>query len=105
MSANLYETKDAGEYYHIHGSLEATKTLNMISLDAFRPDLKSQRDIVSVIESAVKRFSVQELEAMNLHHKQAGIPALKHEDFLKTLHVCSYLYHTLLAVAFFMQRS
>lgn len=87
MSANLYETKDEGEYYHIHGSLEATKTLNMIGLDAFIPGLTDHNDIVSTIEPAVRKFTVRELEAMNAQHKQAGVPALKHEDFLKTPHV------------------
>ena len=87
MSANLYETKDAGQYYHIHGSLEATKTLNMIGLDAFRPDLENHEDIVATIEPAVQRFTVQELEEMNAFWKQAGVPAYKYEDFAKTPHV------------------
>jgi hypothetical protein len=87
MSANLYETKDRGEYFHIHGSLEATQTLSMIGLDAFRPDLKNHDDIVSVIEPAVQKYSVQELEALNLLHRQAGIPAFRHEDFVRTRHV------------------
>jgi hypothetical protein len=87
MSANLYETRDRGKYFHIHGSLEATKTLNMIGLDAFRPDLKSQADIISVIEPAVQKFSVQELETMNSYHRQAGVPSLKHKDFVTTVHV------------------
>ena len=88
MSANLYETKNAGEYFHIHGSLEATRTLNMIGLDGFRPDLKKHSEIVSVIESAVQKFSIEELETMNAYHRQAGVPAYRHEDFLKTPHVC-----------------
>lgn len=84
MSANLYETKRSGEYYHIHGSLEASTTLNMIGLAAFRPDLKTHEEIVSTIQSAVKRFTVDELEEKNAASRQAGVPALKHEDFLET---------------------
>jgi len=87
MSANLYETKDEGEYYHIHGSLEATQTLKMIGLAAFRPDLKTQHEIISTIEPAVKKFTIHELETMNSERKQAGVPAFKHEDFVKTPHV------------------
>ena len=87
MSANLYETKDPGQFYHIHGSLEATKTLNMIGLDGFRPDLQAHNDIVATIEPAVRQFTVQELEIMNAHHKQAGVPAYEHENFVKTPHV------------------
>lgn len=88
MSANLYETKIPGEYYHIHGSLEASRTLNMIGLESYRPDLNKHPEIVSVIEPAVRKFTVGELETMNAHNRQAGIPAYRHEDFLQTSHVC-----------------
>ncbi|KAL3418609.1 CoA-transferase family III [Phlyctema vagabunda] len=86
MSANLYETKDPGQYYHIHGSLEASTTLNMIGLDSFRPDLQSHEDIIGAIEPAVKNFTIRELETMNAQKRQAGVPVLKHEDFLRTSH-------------------
>ncbi|PMD32072.1 CoA-transferase family III [Hyaloscypha variabilis F] len=86
MSANLYETKDKGAYFHIHGSLEATRTLKMLGLEAFRTDLTNHNDIISVIEPAVRKFSTQQLEDMNSHHKQAGVTAFRHEDFLKTEH-------------------
>lgn len=87
MSANLYETKQPGQYYHIHGSLEASTTLGMIGLEPFRPDLKDHSAIVEAIESHVKQFSVDELERMNADKRQAGVPVLKHEDFIKTPHV------------------
>lgn len=87
MSANLYETKRPGEYYHIHGSLEASTTLGMIGLEPFRPDLQTHEEISSTIESAVKQFTIEELEQMNAKNRQAGVPVLKHEDFLKTPHV------------------
>lgn len=87
MSANLYETKRPGEYYHIHGSLEASTTLNMIGLESFRPDLKTHEDIVDVIESGVKKHTTEELEELNARNRQAGVPVLKHEDFLRTPHV------------------
>jgi len=88
MSANLYKTKRTGEYYHIHGSLEASLTLNMLGLESFRPDLKQHSEIVSVIEPAVQMFTIEELEEMNARNKQAGVPALQHKEFLKTPHVC-----------------
>jgi hypothetical protein len=87
MSANLYETKTQGDYYHIHGSLEATTTLSMIGLPPFRPDLTTHEDIANTIATAVKQFTTQELEEMNAANRQAGVPVLKREDFLKTLHV------------------
>ncbi|KAJ5309687.1 uncharacterized protein N7443_002148 [Penicillium atrosanguineum] len=86
MSANLYKTKNPGEFYHIHGSLEATTTLNMIGLEGHRPDLTDYEDIIKVIEGQVQKYSVSELEAMNKERRQAGVPALKHEDFIKTPH-------------------
>ncbi|KAL9562516.1 hypothetical protein ACKAV7_013599 [Fusarium commune] len=86
MSANLYETKNAGEYYHIHGSLEASTTLKMIGLEPFRPDLQTHESIIDTIEPAVRQFSIDELESMNAARRQAGVPALKHEDFVKTQH-------------------
>ena len=91
MSANLYETKKPDEYYHIHGSLEASTTLGMIGLEPFRPDLETHDQIVDVIETAVKKFTVEELEDLNLANKQAGIMAMKHEDFLQTPHVSPYI--------------
>ena len=93
MSANLYKTKTPGEYYHIHGSLEASKTLGMIGLDPFRPDLPDHEAIVGVIEPAVEKYTVAELEKMNAENRQAGVPALKHEDFIKTPHVGSTALH------------
>ncbi|CAK7228711.1 hypothetical protein SBRCBS47491_006998 [Sporothrix bragantina] len=86
MSANLYETRDPGQYYHIHGSLEASKTLKMIGLEPFRPDLKTHEAIVDTIEGKVKQFTIAELETMNAQNRQAGVPALKHEEFLQTPH-------------------
>lgn len=93
MSANLYETKRQGEYYHIHGSLEASKTLGMIGLAPFRPDLETHEGIVSAIEGAVRNFTIDELEAMNAANKQAGVPVMKHEDFLETSHVRVKYHH------------
>ncbi|KAJ5919410.1 CoA-transferase family III [Penicillium verhagenii] len=86
MSANLYKTKNPLEFYHIHGSLEATTTLNMIGLEGHRPDLTDYEEIIKVIEGQVQKYTVSELEAMNKERRQAGVPALKYEDFIKTPH-------------------
>ncbi|KAF7881144.1 uncharacterized protein EAF02_007035 [Botrytis sinoallii] len=86
LSANLYETKNQGEYFHIHGSLEAGKTLNMIGLEAYRPDLTDYRECIDVIEKHVKQYTAAELEIMNAEINQAGVTALKWEDFKKTSH-------------------
>ncbi|KAJ8065075.1 hypothetical protein OCU04_005788 [Sclerotinia nivalis] len=86
LSANLYETKNPGEYFHIHGSLEAGKTLNMIGLEAYRPDLTEYRECIDVIEKHVKQYTAAELEVMNAEIHQAGVTALKWEDFKNTSH-------------------
>jgi len=86
MSANLYETKEPGEYYHIHGSLEASTTLKMLGLETHRPDLDTIDKIVATIEPAVQKFTVAELEEMNARNRQAGVKAFKHEEFLQTPH-------------------
>ncbi|KAL4929878.1 CAIB/BAIF family enzyme [Aspergillus undulatus] len=86
MSANLYKTKNEGEFFHIHGSLEATTTLNMIGLEGHRPDLTDYEDVIKVIESHVQKYSAAELEEMNKERRQAGVTAFKHEDFIQTPH-------------------
>ena len=88
MSANLYQTKNEGEFFHIHGSLEATTTLNMIGLEGYRPDLTDYEEIIKVIGNRVQKYSAAELEDMNRERKQAGVTAYKYEDFIKTPHVC-----------------
>ncbi|KAK1756177.1 formyl-CoA:oxalate CoA-transferase [Echria macrotheca] len=86
LSANLYETKNPGEYYHIHGSLEATKTLEMIGLPPFNPAMTDYRTCINTIEKVVKKFTSKELDLMNVQNGQAGIPALQWGQFLKTSH-------------------
>ncbi|KAK2026788.1 CoA-transferase family III [Colletotrichum zoysiae] len=86
LSANLYETRNAGEYYHLHGSLEASRALNMVGLPAFNPELQGYSECIKTIETAMKRFSVRELEEMNRREGQAGVPVLKKEQFSNTPH-------------------
>jgi hypothetical protein len=86
LSANLYETSIPGEYYHIHGSLDASRTLNMIGLPAFDPALTGYRQCIDTIEHAVKQFTVPELEALNKAAQQAGVPVLNQQQFFATPH-------------------
>jgi hypothetical protein len=64
MSAKLYATKDEGQF-HTYSSHEATKTLNMISLDGYRFDLSTHNEIAAAIEPAVQLFTLRQLEGMN----------------------------------------
>ncbi|KAL6709396.1 hypothetical protein ACN47E_001803 [Coniothyrium glycines] len=86
LSANLYATKNPGEYFHLHGSLEATKALNMIGLEGHRPDMTDYHECITLIEDHVKQFTVEELEKMNAEIKQAGVTCLKWDDFQATEH-------------------
>jgi hypothetical protein len=81
FSAKLYETKDPAAYYHLHGSLEATTSLNMIGLEGYRPDLTDYHDCIELIESHIKAYSVVELEDLNAKNRQAGVTCLKYDDF------------------------
>ncbi|KAL8783089.1 MAG: hypothetical protein Q9195_009495 [Heterodermia aff. obscurata] len=84
LSANLYETRTPGEYFHLHGSLEATTALNMIGLEGYRSDMTDYHDAINLIESHVNMFTGAELEKMNAEKRQAGVTCLKWEDFKKT---------------------
>ncbi|KAL7626306.1 hypothetical protein AAE478_003077 [Parahypoxylon ruwenzoriense] len=86
LSAGLYESRNQGEYYHIHGSLEATTTLEMLGLPAFVPNLTDYHDCINVIEGAVRQFSRAELDRLNQEHRQAGAPVLTSEMYQKTAH-------------------
>lgn len=85
MSANLYKTKD-NKYFHIHGSLEASTTLNMIGLPSHRDDLTDYQEIIQYIGDAVAKYTADELEDMNKAKRQAGVTALTRDEFLATPH-------------------
>ncbi|KAK8138904.1 hypothetical protein PG984_002284 [Apiospora sp. TS-2023a] len=86
LSANLYETCNTGQYYHIHGSLEASTTLRMIGLPPFLAGSNDYRQCVTVIENAVNRLSIADLELRNQKYRQAGAPALTKDQFRRTAH-------------------
>lgn len=86
LSANLYATRTEGSYYHIHGSLDATKTLKMLGLEPFRPDLKTYKDCLTTIGHAVKQLTTSQLEVLNAGERQAGAPALTRAEFAETNH-------------------
>ncbi|KAH6625024.1 CoA-transferase family III domain-containing protein [Chaetomium sp. MPI-SDFR-AT-0129] len=86
MSANLYRTKNPDEYYHIHGSLDADVTLQMLGLPKENPAMTDYHAIIDYIESAVQKFTAAELDALNISHRQAGIQALTWPQFQATPH-------------------
>ncbi|KAK4167583.1 CoA-transferase family III domain-containing protein [Cladorrhinum sp. PSN259] len=86
LSANLYSTKIPGEYYHIHGSLDASTTLQMLGLPKENPKLTDYRECINTIEKAVMKHKAADLDKLNTKHKQAGIQAYTWEQFQNLPH-------------------
>ncbi|KAK8124662.1 uncharacterized protein PG998_000421 [Apiospora kogelbergensis] len=86
LSANLYETCNTGQYYHIHGSLEASTTLRMLGLPPFLAGSDDYHQCIAMIENAVNRLSTADLEHKNEKYRQAGAPALTKDQFRQTAH-------------------
>ena len=94
LSANIYETTRPGEYYHTHGSLQATTILTALGLPAFLKEggceleaLEGDYDkICELIQARTKTYTADELDQMTMDLKQAGAPVYKEEDFLNTEH-------------------
>ncbi|KAL2128601.1 hypothetical protein VTI74DRAFT_8952 [Chaetomium olivicolor] len=86
MSANLYQTKNKDEYYHIHGSLNPDATLKMLNLPTEMPDLTSYPKIIEFFQNAVGQHTAAELDVLNVAHGQAGIQALTWDQFRATPH-------------------
>ena len=102
LSANIYETSRPGEYYHTHGSLEATPILNALGLPGFLSEawpgmggrdfskmrqegLEDNYDkICELIQERTRKYTVEELERMTVGLKQAGAIVFKEDDFLRT---------------------
>ncbi|KAK8056561.1 hypothetical protein PG993_001788 [Apiospora rasikravindrae] len=75
-----------GQYYHIHGSLEASTTLRMLGLPPFLAGSHDYRQCIAMIENAVNRLSIADLEHKNHKYRQAGAPALTKDQFRRTAH-------------------
>lgn len=58
----------------------------MIGLPPFDPKLRDYKSCISTIETAVKRFSVGELEDMNRKEGQAGVAVLTTDQFRNSNH-------------------
>ncbi|PYH70394.1 CAIB/BAIF family enzyme [Aspergillus vadensis CBS 113365] len=86
MAASMYRTKDDNEFFHLHGSLNPTPTLNMIGLDSHCAYLTNYDDIINTIQSQVQKFSAAELETLNETYRQAGVTVYEHEEFKNTPH-------------------
>jgi hypothetical protein len=83
LATNIYPTKDK-RWFHLHGSLDATRTLAMIGLPQHRLGIDVE-GAVGEISSAVQKFDSDWLEIMaNEHCRQAGSICLTPQEFLET---------------------
>lgn len=85
LCTNVYPTKD-GRWFHTHGSLDATKTLQMLGLPAF-DDEKDEKEIIRRYCEKVGQYNAEwlDLEA-NQHWRQSGCIALTKEEYLQSEH-------------------
>jgi hypothetical protein len=82
LATNIYGTRD-GRYYHLHGSLNPSISLNALDLPA-QDDEVTDFDVgVARIQERVGNFAAEEIDnLMNEKHRQAGcIPLSKEEYF------------------------
>ncbi|KAK4500670.1 hypothetical protein PRZ48_008859 [Zasmidium cellare] len=85
--SNVYKTAD-GKFYHLHGSLNADPTLNMLGLPLHRPDLQgdieASKDVYRSVVGARDSKSI-EIEA-NERWRQPGATCLTMDHFSATPH-------------------
>ncbi|KAH7089680.1 CAIB/BAIF family enzyme [Paraphoma chrysanthemicola] len=88
LATNIYQAKDK-RFYHLHGSLDTSATLEMLGLPQFRPDLEqaSNEEIKAVYAEEVAKHDSEWLDIeANEHRRQAGTICYTFEEFTKTSH-------------------
>ncbi|KAJ5109645.1 hypothetical protein N7532_002290 [Penicillium argentinense] len=61
LASNIYKTKD-NRFFHLHGSLNTTNTLHMLSLPQHRPDLTTANSIKEIYRTAVAEHTAARLD-------------------------------------------
>lgn len=79
----LYPTKNAGVWYQLHGSLDASKTLCSMGIDMNVP-LESFEEGYQYIRQHVQKWSADELEMHNIKHGLCGSICYSPEGWRKT---------------------
>lgn len=88
LATNIYKTAD-DRYFHLHGGLNTTATLNMLDLPQHRHDLTSndKEAIKDIYRHAVGQKHSQWLDIeANEHWRQAGTICYTAEEFKQTPH-------------------
>ncbi|KAK6087706.1 caib baif family protein [Seiridium cupressi] len=85
LCTNVYPTRD-GRWFHLHGSLDATKSLQMLGLPAF-DDEKDELKIIGQYCDNIRKYDANwlDLEA-NEYWRQSGCIALTKEEYLESEH-------------------
>lgn len=85
LCTNVYPTKD-GRWFHLHGSLNATTSLNMLGFPSFDEE-KDEMKIIKRYCDKIKEYDAKWLDMeANEHWRQAGCIALKKEEYLESDH-------------------
>ncbi|KAF4435215.1 hypothetical protein F53441_13570 [Fusarium austroafricanum] len=82
-STNVYRTKD-GRYYHLHGSMNAAPTMEMMGVEDSDVDYDEARKIFA---EKVAQWDSHEIEKVaNDKYKQAGVVCYTPEEFFSSEH-------------------
>lgn len=81
----MYKTSVRNEYYHTHGSLDATPILNGLALPGFLPEpLPSYDEICSIIQTETQKHTPRALDDLTVSINQSGCIVYRPADFLAT---------------------
>lgn len=83
LTSNIYRTKD-GRWYHLHGSMNATPTMEMLGVED--ADVSSE-EAIRIYTEKVAQWDSKEIEKVaNDMYKQAGVVCYAPEEFLASEH-------------------
>ena len=83
-STNIYKCKD-GKFYHLHGSLNATPTFDMLGIP-HNQNLNAAEAFAFIQEKVLEWNSSDIEKVSNEQYKQAGVTCLTREEFLESEH-------------------
>ena len=83
LTSNIYRTKD-GRWYHLHGSMNATPTMEMLGV---QDSEVSSEEAIRIYAGKVAQWDSEEIEKVaNDKYKQAGVVCYTPEEFLASEH-------------------
>ena len=84
VATNIYQTKD-NKFFHLHGSMNATKTLKMLGLPPKIDELQEREKAVQFLNNEVKNYDSEWLDVTaNERYRQAGSVCYTAEEFANT---------------------